>query len=1044
MAPAGASEGQLGVPVGGGVCRDYSGGNGSVGCPDKSSPVSVMFLRTVELVVWPEATLEIRRLAVMAPAGYWQLSHSTRSAPVHHRPTPTPCHAAACRACCQYPLAACDPDRKKGSCSMGGVVGLHACRAHSATELSLRTISPCCWTVRCRTEAIAIHTMEHMGTRAVQNALDMEQGRLSEAMAMIQDSMDRVRRLQTETCDSVDWSDAHNIAQIAQGTLFLILAIWLIFANNAKVAVGQKAPLEQRHAVCATLSTAVALFSGFFNIMQLTGIDDFDIPGYSGGFVLQLARPVEWVLTCPILQLKLVVLAGARVPSYRRFMMPLLSAAVLLCGVAATFTEGALRYVWFTFGSIFCFIMFYHNALQIGENSEGEESLLRGDSDYRRLTLLLIITWFPFPIWFILSPEGFNLVDSELVIEMGWVALNLLAKFSMIILGQRMKMSHQKKMEAARELYGMAPGDAVSGEALDQKALAESSTKGGRRMMDPADYGLGVGEDAESEEKMIELVADTMVTLQLANHTERLIKLLVESGVTNTAVLERLNQDRCMELCLPWALVDAIQRRWSSEKMNMGQDVGIRTMSDLLRCAQEYREDQGGVVEKADPFMKVLEANKERLSGTKTGYPNGVATPPIGSVADLSGLNEQIASAVQRAVMPLHETVLAKLQTLQDNMSQSLDSTQESVAQRMDFGQVTLMQTVNACQVLLHKLDSSQEVVLQKLDAQQRGLDQISTSCTTLHAKLGEVQTTMNATVAEAVGSSSKALLENLEGTQQDLLRQTTEANSILQNVVSTQKTMVTKLESGNDSMVRNLVEMEKSLDKKLADFGESAVSSYTVSSESVLASLKEQMDALNDQSNTAVVAAERSAAVLDERMTDVRRQNLMMLDLLTSSNDRVQNFADNLDTLRNLDNVTASEVRNILTEHLGKGQTAVSSEGGNETEGNGTMESMVSRLEDSAARLEANGMGAVKSELADIEERLAKQQAQIVGDAMQEVKDLQMGLVAQINDFSARLGSLSEPGSQADAPKERADRAERPTGSPSSRRGSKRNEVRG
>ncbi|CAE7207880.1 ALATS [Symbiodinium necroappetens] len=72
MAPAGASEGQLGVPVGGGVCRDYSGGNGSVGCPDKSSPVSVMFLRTVELVVWPEAALEIRRLAVMAPAGYWQ------------------------------------------------------------------------------------------------------------------------------------------------------------------------------------------------------------------------------------------------------------------------------------------------------------------------------------------------------------------------------------------------------------------------------------------------------------------------------------------------------------------------------------------------------------------------------------------------------------------------------------------------------------------------------------------------------------------------------------------------------------------------------------------------------------------------------------------------------------------------------------------------------------------------------------------------------------------------------------------------------------
>ena len=28
--------------------------------------------------------------------------------------------------------------------------------------------------------------------------------------------------------------------------------MWLIFANNSKVAVAQKAPLEQRHAVCAS------------------------------------------------------------------------------------------------------------------------------------------------------------------------------------------------------------------------------------------------------------------------------------------------------------------------------------------------------------------------------------------------------------------------------------------------------------------------------------------------------------------------------------------------------------------------------------------------------------------------------------------------------------------------------------------------------------------------------------------------------------------------------------------------------------------------
>ena len=31
-------------------------------------------------------------------------------------------------------------------------------------------------------------------------------------------------------------------------------------------------------------------------------------------------------------------------------------------------------------------------------------------------------------------------------------------------------------------------------------------------------------------------------------------------------------QERCQELNLPWALIDAAQRRWINEKMNMGQE----------------------------------------------------------------------------------------------------------------------------------------------------------------------------------------------------------------------------------------------------------------------------------------------------------------------------------------------------------------------------------------------------------------------------------------------------------------------------------------
>lgn len=127
---------------------------------------------------------------------------------------------------------------------------------------------------------------------------DIMKDRLSDALSTIEDVLGNLRRLQTtgsvECAEGkVDLEDPHNIAQIIQGAMFIVLAMWLIFANNSKVAVAQKAPLEQRHAVCATISTAVALFSGFFNILQLTAIDDFDLPGRENNFSLNLSRPIE-------------------------------------------------------------------------------------------------------------------------------------------------------------------------------------------------------------------------------------------------------------------------------------------------------------------------------------------------------------------------------------------------------------------------------------------------------------------------------------------------------------------------------------------------------------------------------------------------------------------------------------------------------------------------------------------------------------------------------------------------------------------------------
>jgi hypothetical protein len=56
---------------------------------------------------------------------------------------------------------------------------------------------------------------------------------------------------------------------------------------------------------CCSIDTYVALFSCFFNLFQLTEVDDFLLPGTdstNGGFTLDFARPIEWICTCPLMQ----------------------------------------------------------------------------------------------------------------------------------------------------------------------------------------------------------------------------------------------------------------------------------------------------------------------------------------------------------------------------------------------------------------------------------------------------------------------------------------------------------------------------------------------------------------------------------------------------------------------------------------------------------------------------------------------------------------------------------------------------------------------
>lgn len=253
--------------------------------------------------------------------------------------------------------------------------------------------------------------------------------------------------------EAEDYDMGSRMAQLFSGCMFAALAVYLVFSNSTRLTIIQKASFEKRLHVCCQINTIVAAISAFLNFFQLTEVDNFLLPtGRNESYSVDVARPLEWILTCPLMQLCLVIMGGPKIPEYRRTMMPGLALIVLLFGASTLFVpEKALVFPLFAIGAIIQGVAWLFNAKQVIEASDGEESLLSGDSEFRKVTLVLIITWCPFPIWFALTPEGLGLVNDVVVIQMGWACLNIVSKFTLIFFIQRVKDNYWARVNLMRE-----------------------------------------------------------------------------------------------------------------------------------------------------------------------------------------------------------------------------------------------------------------------------------------------------------------------------------------------------------------------------------------------------------------------------------------------------------------------------------------------------------------------------------------------------------------------------------------------------------------
>jgi bacteriorhodopsin len=235
--------------------------------------------------------------------------------------------------------------------------------------------------------------------------------------------------------------------------MFSALCLYLVGSNSTRVSYIQKASLEKRLSVCCQINTIVASLSAFLNFFQLTEVDNFALGGQRS-MTVDVSRPIEWILTCPLMQLNLVLMGGSRIPEYRRTLMPGLSATVLFLGAFTLFVDKPYIFVIWAVACCFHGSQVFFNVLQIKEHSAGVESLLNGDSEFRKATMILMGTWLPFPLWYILSPEGFGVVTNITIIQLGWAFLNVTAKFSLIFYMQRVKDNYCNRLKVKREMKG--------------------------------------------------------------------------------------------------------------------------------------------------------------------------------------------------------------------------------------------------------------------------------------------------------------------------------------------------------------------------------------------------------------------------------------------------------------------------------------------------------------------------------------------------------------------------------------------------------------
>jgi len=145
------------------------------------------------------------------------------------------------------------------------------------------------------------------------------------------------------------------------------------------------------------------------------------------------------------------------------------------------------------------------------------------------------------------------------------------------------------------------------------------------------------------------------------------------------------------------------------------------------------------------------------------------------------------------------------------------------------------------------------------------------------------------------VNNSAKVLLTKLDSSQQELLQKQDVAKDLLVTINGSQDKIYQQVNQGNEAAARRGVESDASLDSKMHQLTSKVLKVCNESVGQLGKVLEMEMGNVTEKSEATTDSLNHGMATQDEHIGDLRRQNMTIMDMLTSTQERVSQSADTI-----------------------------------------------------------------------------------------------------------------------------------------------------